>query len=311
MKLTFHVRIHKQARFLLEKVLPMLRLVPPTRISTLPGSAAIRSEKGWITAEIFEKYFDKILPNLPQGQPILLLIDGHSSHFSLQLLKKAQERNVHIFCFPAHLTHLLQPFEELQNVWHPTSDSKSSVAKLPKHHVPELPVAIQEEDLVETLEYIFASTTTPNPAPRERVERFNPGNKLVTHDDIISEIEERQAKKKQEEEEKERKRKEREARKLEKEERLKRQRLVQELRRRERVKIFGMRVYLLKAEQIATLEQQGRLTRGWSVQCEIGKKWYTVPNGITPEDLDDFWTCDKINWPCRASLCCSNVNQSA
>eukprot|EP00118_Oscarella_pearsei_P023801 m.289371 g.289371 ORF g.289371 m.289371 type:complete len:332 (+) comp40715_c2_seq7:1737-2732(+) len=40
-----------------------------------------------------------------------MLLDGHCSHFSLPVIKKAAEQDVIIFCLPPHTTHLLQPFD--------------------------------------------------------------------------------------------------------------------------------------------------------------------------------------------------------
>jgi hypothetical protein len=85
---------------------------PPDVLEGAPrNSSVVRTPTGYITAETFADYFDSILDQLPKKRPLLLIVDGHSSHFSLRFLKKAKEENVHVFCFPSHLTHLLQPLD--------------------------------------------------------------------------------------------------------------------------------------------------------------------------------------------------------
>lgn len=71
----------------------------------------VRSEKGYITAEIFTQYFNRILAMLPKKRPLLLLVDGHSSHFTVEILDKAKAEHINIYCFPSHLTHILQPLD--------------------------------------------------------------------------------------------------------------------------------------------------------------------------------------------------------
>lgn len=42
------------------------------------------------------------------GRKRFLILDGHSSHLSLRLLRKAREFNIDIIIYPSHCTHLLQ-----------------------------------------------------------------------------------------------------------------------------------------------------------------------------------------------------------
>ena len=41
----------------------------------------------------------------------MLLLDGHSSHYTLELVKLAAAENVVIFCFPPHTTANSQPLD--------------------------------------------------------------------------------------------------------------------------------------------------------------------------------------------------------
>ena len=43
--------------------------------------------------------------------PVILFFDGHGSHESLTLIEMAREKNVILYVFPPHTTHLLQPLD--------------------------------------------------------------------------------------------------------------------------------------------------------------------------------------------------------
>lgn len=56
------------------------------------------------------------------GKPIALLMDGHNSHVTKELRTHAEANGVHIYTFPSHTTHKLQPlnvgvFRSLQQAW--------------------------------------------------------------------------------------------------------------------------------------------------------------------------------------------------
>ena len=42
---------------------------------------------------------------------MLLLLDGHSSHFTLEAIKFAAENEIILFCLPPHTTHVAQPLD--------------------------------------------------------------------------------------------------------------------------------------------------------------------------------------------------------
>ena len=55
-------------------------------------------------------------------RPLLLLLDGHSSHFEPQTIEYAREHGVVIFCLPPYTTHECQPldtsfFRSLKSHW--------------------------------------------------------------------------------------------------------------------------------------------------------------------------------------------------
>ena len=59
------------------------------------------SESGWITAKIFDDWFhNHFLCYAPPVRPILLMLDGHSSHYNPSIIESAAEEGVIIFCLP-------------------------------------------------------------------------------------------------------------------------------------------------------------------------------------------------------------------
>lgn len=85
------------------------------------------TENGWTTDRACFEWFSSCF--LPQakarntsGKPIALLMDGHSSHVTKELRTHAEDNGVHIYTFPSHTTHKLQPldvgvFGPLQRAW--------------------------------------------------------------------------------------------------------------------------------------------------------------------------------------------------
>ena len=55
------------------------------------------------------------IPSIPNERPVLLILDGQSSHVSY-------EHNIHLLMLPAHTTHCLQPLDigvinHIKRVW--------------------------------------------------------------------------------------------------------------------------------------------------------------------------------------------------
>ena len=92
------------------------------------------TENGWINDKAFMFWFksvfvpwvNKIRSEMPNGQneEAVLLLDGHSSHYSEEVLALAAQHKILLFFFPAHCTHVtvLQPldvfaFRALKEAW--------------------------------------------------------------------------------------------------------------------------------------------------------------------------------------------------
>ena len=98
-------------------------LKPEYTYGEVPGTAYALSGSGWITAKIFDDWFhNHFLCYAPGVRPILLLLDGHSSHYNPSVIESAAEEGVIIFCLPPNTTHRTQPldkgcFAPLKSYW--------------------------------------------------------------------------------------------------------------------------------------------------------------------------------------------------
>ena len=98
-------------------------LKPELTFGEVPGTMYGLSSSGWIDSEIFDGWFQNhFLAYAPGSRPILLLLDGHSSHFNPVTIRRAAEEKVIIFCLPPHTTHKTQLldkgcFSPLKSYW--------------------------------------------------------------------------------------------------------------------------------------------------------------------------------------------------
>ena len=79
---------------------------------------------GWVDTELFEAWFaNHFVVYAPKVRPLLLMLDGHASHYQPELVRLAAKESIILFCLPPHCTHLAQPldkgaFSPLKKYWH-------------------------------------------------------------------------------------------------------------------------------------------------------------------------------------------------
>lgn len=89
----------------------------------VPGTRYGLSESGWTDRGLFYGWLEEhFLAHAVPGRPLLLLVDGHSSHYDPDSIRYARDRHVIIFCLPPHTTHEAQPldigfFSPMKNNW--------------------------------------------------------------------------------------------------------------------------------------------------------------------------------------------------
>ncbi|XP_022835853.1 tigger transposable element-derived protein 1-like [Spodoptera litura] len=101
--------------------------IPRELSLSVPATWGIgRSDSGWMTMETFYEYicniFDKWLNDNGIQKPVILFMDGHTSHMSFHLSKFCSENGIILIALYPNATHLLQPmdvaiFRSLKGAW--------------------------------------------------------------------------------------------------------------------------------------------------------------------------------------------------
>ena len=82
---------------------------PEMAFGKVPGTIFGLSKNGWMDSELFQLWFTRhFLVHAPPTRPLLLLMDGHSTHFEPSVICKAAEESVILFCLPPNTTYLSQ-----------------------------------------------------------------------------------------------------------------------------------------------------------------------------------------------------------
>ena len=80
--------------------------------SEVPGSKYGVSDKGWINTDLFEGWLmEHFVVNAVSGRPLLLLLDGHSTHYQPEVVRFARDHDIIMLCLPPHTTHEAQPLD--------------------------------------------------------------------------------------------------------------------------------------------------------------------------------------------------------
>ena len=88
-------------------------MTPELAMGEVPGTIYALSGKGWMTAEIFNKWFKcHFLRYASAVRPIILLMDGHSSHYCPETIQLAAAEGVILFTLPPNTTYLSQPLDK-------------------------------------------------------------------------------------------------------------------------------------------------------------------------------------------------------
>ena len=94
-----------------------------------------KSEKGWITTELFYGWLaNHFILRIPPIRPVALLVNGHSTHIDIEISKLCKEKGIPLYCLPAHSSHITQPLDvgfygPLKQAW------KKAVANYAVDHI--------------------------------------------------------------------------------------------------------------------------------------------------------------------------------
>ena len=95
-------------------------------LGEVPGTLYGLSPNGWMTQDLFHGWFtNHFLQYATPQRPLILLMDGHSSHYCPETITLAAENQVILFILPPNTTHITQPldracFSPLKAAWRET-----------------------------------------------------------------------------------------------------------------------------------------------------------------------------------------------
>ena len=77
-----------------------------------------RFRQGMDDQHLFKLWFERhFLRYVPAVCPLLLSLDGHSSHYYTETIQLASEEDVILFALPPNTTHLTQPLDKGACIW--------------------------------------------------------------------------------------------------------------------------------------------------------------------------------------------------
>lgn len=129
-------------------IFPRARMHESLMINAPEGSLGLANSptSGWMTGELFLKVLEHIknYTRCNQDDPILVLLDNHESHCTLDAVLYCRQNGIVLCTFPPHCTHRLQPLDvsvmgpfktklaQKQNSWLISNPGKTiSVLQLP------------------------------------------------------------------------------------------------------------------------------------------------------------------------------------
>ena len=87
-------------------------LNPELAKGEVPGTLYGLSDSGWMTRELFHHWFtEHFLLYAPQIHPLLLLLDGQSTHYCPETINLAATHRIILFVLPPNTTHITQALD--------------------------------------------------------------------------------------------------------------------------------------------------------------------------------------------------------
>jgi hypothetical protein len=124
-----------------------------------PNAFYASSQSGWTDKDIFLAFLECLKGSIEREHitlPVLLFMDGHTSHLSFDAASFAKTNGIILYCLPAHASHILQPldvgvFSALKKRW------RHSVNEWHRSHPGEV---FTKREFPGTLKSIWYSTCT-------------------------------------------------------------------------------------------------------------------------------------------------------
>lgn len=78
-----------------------------------PGTEGAANPSGWMNCDIFIQYMNHFIKHVhpSNASPVLLLLDNHCSHVSIETIDLAKANGIVLLTLPPHCSHKLQPLD--------------------------------------------------------------------------------------------------------------------------------------------------------------------------------------------------------
>lgn len=116
-----------------------------------------KTSSGWMRSETFYEYIAncvvKWIDDKKVKKPVLLFVDGHKSHLSMQLSQLCADKNIILYALPPNTTHILQPadvsiFKPLKEDWKKT---------VREWHIKHIGTVLTRKDFCPLLETVLSN----------------------------------------------------------------------------------------------------------------------------------------------------------
>ena len=81
------------------------------KVGAYPDTVFHVSDSGRMTKELFFEWFKMFTQKIPPSWPVSLVLDGHGSHITSDVIEFVQSNNIHLLCLPSHTSHILQSLD--------------------------------------------------------------------------------------------------------------------------------------------------------------------------------------------------------
>jgi len=94
-------------------IFPRSRMSDRLLVNGPIGAVGFAQPSGWMDSNLFVRWLEHFIKFAKPScdQPVLLLLDGHGSHKTLEAIEAARRHGVILLCFPPHCTHKMQPLD--------------------------------------------------------------------------------------------------------------------------------------------------------------------------------------------------------
>lgn len=94
-------------------IFPRKRMKDGLLFGAPPESIAMCSESGYMNSDLFVQWLQHFQEKVRASidHPVLLILDNHTSHLSLEAVNLSRKNNIHLLTIPPHSSHKLQPLD--------------------------------------------------------------------------------------------------------------------------------------------------------------------------------------------------------